>query len=141
VDKVLLDTDILSEIFKAKNATVVANAVAYKEAFGQVTLSVITVMEIVKGLHKINRADALQKFLVGLQTCEVLLFNQACAEIAGRIFADLEQIGHPIGRADPMIAAIALHNNLMLVSGNAIHYQQIQKLGYPLKLTEYCINI
>jgi len=29
VDKALLDTDILSEIFKAKNTTIVANAIAY----------------------------------------------------------------------------------------------------------------
>jgi tRNA(fMet)-specific endonuclease VapC len=66
VDKALLDTDILSEIFKAKNATIVANAIAYKEVFGQFTLSVITVMEIVKGLHKMGRVDALRKFLEGL---------------------------------------------------------------------------
>ncbi|MBU4225583.1 MAG: type II toxin-antitoxin system VapC family toxin [Chloroflexi bacterium] len=137
MDKALLDTDILSEIFKAKNATIVANAIAYKDVFGQFTLSVITVMEVVKGLHKMGRADALRKFLEGLHSSEVLPFDQACAEIAGRIFADLERIGHPIGRADPMIAAIAMHNNLTLISGNVTHYQQIQDLGYPLKLNNW----
>jgi len=137
VDKALLDTDILSEIFKAKNATIVANAIAYKEVFGQFTLSVITVMEIVKGLHKMGRVDALRKFLEGLHGSEVLPFDQACAEIAGRVFADLERIGHPLGRADPMIAAIAIHNNLTLISGNVTHYQQIQELGYPLKINNW----
>ena len=51
MNKALLDTDILSEILKAKNAGVVANAIKYKEGFGHFTISVITVMEIVKGLH------------------------------------------------------------------------------------------
>ncbi|MDP2976093.1 MAG: hypothetical protein Q8N45_07770, partial [Anaerolineales bacterium] len=66
-----------------------------------------------------------------------LPFDQACAEIAGRVFADLERFGRPIGRADPMIAAIAMHNNLTLISGNITHYQQIQELGYPLKLNNW----
>ncbi|MDI6770638.1 MAG: type II toxin-antitoxin system VapC family toxin [Anaerolineales bacterium] len=137
MDKALLDTDILSEVFKAKDATIVANAIAYREVFNQFTISVITVMEIVKGLHKMRRADALRQFLEGLHNSEVLPFDRACAEIAGRIFADLERIGRPIGRADPMIAAIAMHNNLTLVSGNQAHYQQIQGLGYPLRLDNW----
>lgn len=137
MDKALLNTDILSEIFKAKNATIVANAIAYKETFGQFTISVITVMEIVKGLHKMGRVDALRRFLEGLHSSEVLPFDQTCAEIAGRVFADLERIGHPIGRADPMIAAIAMHNNMTLISGNIKHYQQIQELGYSLKLNNW----
>jgi tRNA(fMet)-specific endonuclease VapC len=137
VDKALLDTDILSEIFKAKNAAIVANAVSYKEVFGQFTISAITVMEIVKGLYKMGRAEALRKFLAGLNSSEVLPFSQDCGEIAGRIFADLERVGHPIGRADPMIAAIAIHNNLTLITGNVVHYKQIQELGYPLELSNW----
>ena len=134
MDKALLDTDILSEVLKAKNRTVVERATAYKAMFGQVTLSAITVMEVVTGFHKQQRVDALQKFLAGLRNSEVLNFDQACAEIAGRIYADLERTGQPVGRADPMIASIAIHHNLVLVTGNTKHYQRIQTLDYPLKL-------
>ena len=137
MDKTLLDTDILSEILKAKDAAVVAKAAAYKAAFGPLTLSAITVMEIVKGFHQKGRADALQRFLEGLKASEVLSFDQACAETAGRIYGDLERAGQPIGRADPMIAAIALQHNLVLVTGNTDHYQRIQALGYPLKLDNW----
>ena len=49
-----------------------------------------------------------------------------------RVYGDLERLGKTIGGADPMIAAIAIHNGLTLVSGNVIHYQRIQELGYPL---------
>jgi predicted nucleic acid-binding protein len=108
VDKTLLDTDMPSEVLKAKNANVIERVTAYKAAFEQLTISVVTVMEIVKGLHKVQRADALQRFVDGLRASQVLIFDQACAEIAGRIYGDLERAGQPSGRADPMIAATAL---------------------------------
>jgi tRNA(fMet)-specific endonuclease VapC len=137
MNKALLDTDILSEILKAKNATVVSKAVEYKENFEQFTISVITVMEIVKGLHKVGRADALKKFLGGLKVIEVISFDENCSVIAGRMFADLENTGQPIGRADPMIAAIAVQNELTLITGNTVHYERIQKLGYSLKFDNW----
>ena len=137
MNKVLLDTDILSEILKAKNAGIVSKAVKYKETLEDFTSSVITGMEIVKGLHKVGRADALKKFLGGLQAIEVITFDESCSIIAGRMFADLENTGQPIGRADPMIAAIAIEHDLMLITGNTAHYERLQKLGYSLKLDNW----
>ena len=116
---------------------VVERVAAYKAIFGQITLSTITVMEIVKGFHKMSRADALQKFLEGLTASEVLIFDQACAEIAGRMYGDLERTGQPVGRADPMIAAVALQHGLTLITGNTDHNQRIQALGYSLKLDNW----
>jgi len=65
------------------------------------------------------------------------VFDRSCAETAGKIYADLERTGQPIGRADPMIAAIAIQHNLTLVSGNTDHYQRIQNLGYSLKIENW----
>ncbi len=137
MNKALLDTDILSEILKAKNAAVVSKAVAYKESFERFTISVITVMEVVKGLHKVRRTDALEKFINGLQAIEVIPFEQNCSILAGRMFADLERVGQPIGKADPMIAAIAVQHNMTLVTGNTAHYKRLQELGYSLKLENW----
>jgi predicted nucleic acid-binding protein len=53
--------------------------------------------------------------------------------------ADLERTGQPIGRADPMIAALALRHDLTLVTGNIAHYQRIQALGYNLSLDNWRI--
>ena len=50
MNKALLDTDIYSEILRGDNATVTAHARTYRQAHGRLTLSVITVMEMVKGL-------------------------------------------------------------------------------------------
>lgn len=64
----------------------------------------------------------------------MLTLDLPSAEVAGRIYADLERTGQPIGLADTMIAAIALQKNLTLVTGNLSHYQRLQSLGYALKL-------
>ena len=137
MDRSLLDTDIFSEILKGIDPRVVANATAYRALFGRYTVSVITVMEIVKGLHKLRREDRIQHFVTGLTTEELLTLDARSSELAGRIYADLERAGQPIGRADPMIAAIALHDGLTLVTGNLAHYQRIQVLGYGLKLDNW----
>jgi tRNA(fMet)-specific endonuclease VapC len=139
LDKALLDTDIFSEIMKGIDQRVVARAVAYRTVFGRYTISVITVMEIVKGFHKLQREDRIEQFLAGLPTVEVLMFELRSAELAGRIYADLERTGQPIGRADPMIAALALRHDLPLVTGNVAHYQRIQALGYNLSLDNWRI--
>jgi tRNA(fMet)-specific endonuclease VapC len=137
LDKALLDTDIFSEILKGIDPHVVAQAIAYRAIFGRYTISTITVLEIVKGLHKMQREDRIQEFLDGLTTVDILTLDMQSAEVAGRIYADLERTGQPIGRADPIIAAIALEHGLTLITGNQAHYQRIQDLGYELKLDNW----
>jgi tRNA(fMet)-specific endonuclease VapC len=117
VNKSLLDTDIFSEILKGVDQTVVAKAIAYRTIWGRYTISAITVLEIVKGLHKVQREERIQQLLVGLAAVELLILDLQSATLAGRIYADLERTGQPIGRADPMIAAIALHHDLTLITG------------------------
>lgn len=130
MDRSLLDTDILSEVLKGRDAHVVTRAIAYKQQFGHLTISSITVMEVVKGFHKAGQPASLDRFLTALHSSEILAFDSAAAEIAGKIYGDLERDGQPIGRADVMIAAIALSRNLTLVTGNLRHYERIQVAGY-----------
>ena len=101
MDKALLDTDIFSEVLEGIHPAVVARASAYQTVFGHFTVSLITVLEIVKGYQKIKREDRIQKFLSILPAVELLSLDLQSAEIAGRILGDLERLGHPIGRADP----------------------------------------
>lgn len=137
MNKSLLDTDTLSEIFKEKNAKVKQKANDYLAQFDQYTISIITVMEVIKGFHKVQREEHIQRFLSTISTAEILTLNMKNAELAGRIYADLEKTGKPIGCADPMIGAIALENDLVLTTGNLQHYEYIQDLGYPLKLDNW----
>ncbi len=137
MNRALLDTDIYSEVLRGVNATVAAHALAYRQAQGRLTLSVITVMEMVKGLQKAQRPQKIAALLANTAAEETLEFGQSAAETSGRIWGDLERIGHPIGMADPMIAALALVHGLELVTGNTAQYQRIQQLGYPLTLVNW----
>ena len=137
MEKTLLDTDIFSEILKQKHVNVVTRAKQYHTVFGYYTISTITILEIVKGFHKAHREDDIQRFLTAVTTAEILTLNVKTAELAGRIYADLERTGHQIGRADPMVAAFALEHHLILSTGNVSHYQYIQNLGYALKVENW----
>ena len=137
MNKGLLDTDIFSEFLKGQDPKVLQNAAAYRQAIGPLTISVVTVMEMVKGFHKVNREPAIQALLTRLASEEVLGFDIDAAQKAGRIHADLERTGQPIGWADTVIAAIALQYGLELITGNTTHYQRVQLLGYPLTLVNW----
>jgi hypothetical protein len=52
VNKALIDTDIFFELGKDVNQTIVGNGATYRAAFGRYTISVITIMEIVRGFQK-----------------------------------------------------------------------------------------
>jgi tRNA(fMet)-specific endonuclease VapC len=134
VNKALLDTDTFSELGKGADQSVARNAAAYRTTFGRYTLSVITIMEIVRGPQKKRATRQLQTFLTHIASEEVLSFDQAAAERAGRNEGDLERVGRPIGRADPMTAAIAWQNGMELVTGNTAPDQRIQQIGSPLVL-------
>lgn len=55
-------------------------------------------------------------------------FDDACAEIYGRIRADLAKTGTPIGSNDIQIASIALVNDLILVTHNVREFSLIEGL-------------
>jgi predicted nucleic acid-binding protein len=137
LNKALIDTDILCEIGKAKDAAVAANAKTHRRSFCHYTFFTVTVMEIVSGFQRTQAAGRLNAFLAALPHMEVLPFDQPAAELAGRISGDLERIGQPIGVADTMIAAIAIENGLELVTGNTSDYQRVQQLGYQLTLVNW----
>lgn len=137
MDKALLDTDTLSEVLKGKDPNVVIRASAYHAQFGRYIIASVTVMEVVKGLHKIQQPQRVQQFTSYLGSLEILSFDTAAAELAGLIYADLERTGQPIGWAAPMIAAVAIRHGLLLTTGNINHYQRIVNLGYGVRLDNW----
>jgi tRNA(fMet)-specific endonuclease VapC len=137
VNKSLLDTDILSEVSKGINQIVTRNATAYRQAHGVLTLSVISVMEVIQGYQRVGGSNRIQAFRNAIASEEVIPFDQPAADLAGHIAGDLDRVGRPIGRCDPMIAAVAIVNGLELVTGNTTHYQRVQQLGYPLTLANW----
>jgi predicted nucleic acid-binding protein len=133
----LLDTDILSEIVKGKDKTVAERAIAYLHAEGRFTTTAVTVAEVVYGFRRMGREDRIAAFEASLSNVDVLPFDDAAARIAGRINADLQGQGRIIGMPDVMIAAIALHHGLTLVTGNSAHFEYVRALGHELGLDNW----
>lgn len=137
MDRVVLDTDIFSEIFKQRDPTVAARAIAYQTARGSFTISVITAMEITSGLHRIQAAKQLVRVEAMLTGCEVLPFDLAAALLAGRIDAELKRCGTTINLNDVMIAAIAIGAKVPIVSENTAHFEAVRSAGYPLDVENW----
>jgi tRNA(fMet)-specific endonuclease VapC len=137
MNKALLDTDILSEVLKGRNPQVVAQAEAYLRHHAMLTVSAVSVIEVVSGLQRMARSAQLEQFLRALDAIEVLPVDTQSAVLAGRIDGDLLRTGQPIGRADPIIAAQAITHGVVLVTGNARYYERIVALGYPLRMANW----
>ncbi len=84
-----------------------------------------------------GREDRIAAFEASLVNVEVLPFDDATARIAGRINADLQNQGRIIGMPDVMIAAIALHHRLALVTGNVAHFEYVRALGHELGIDNW----
>ena len=63
MNRALLDTDILSEVSKAIDPTVARNATAYRQAHGYLTLSVVSVMEVIQGYQRVGATTRIRAFL------------------------------------------------------------------------------
>jgi tRNA(fMet)-specific endonuclease VapC len=137
VNKSLLDTDILSEIHKARDRGLVERAEQCRQEFGSYSLASVTVLEVVRGLRMAGKTEKLTAFLTGLAGEEVLACTRSTAELAGLIDADFQSAGQTIGRIDPIIAATAIEHDLVLVTGNTDHFARVQSLGYALPLENW----
>jgi tRNA(fMet)-specific endonuclease VapC len=137
VNQALLDTDTLSEILRAKNATVLRNADAYRQEFGRHTISTISIVEVVQGFARLGHEHRIADFNQRISAHEVLPLGQSAALIAGRMYGGLLRAGQNIGRADCLIAAIAVRHGITLISGNLEHYERIVHLGFPLTLANW----
>jgi tRNA(fMet)-specific endonuclease VapC len=75
-----------------------------------------------------GRLSNLQLLATLFQQFESLPFDDAAAAVYGRIRADLTVQGTPIGPNDLIIPAIALANNLILVTHNTREFARVAGL-------------
>jgi predicted nucleic acid-binding protein len=129
MDLSLLDTDILTEIFKLRNQTVAANAIAYLQQHGQFAISAITRFEVIRGLRHKRAANSLQRFEVMCAGMLVLPVTADVLDRAADLWVQARDGGHPQHDADLIIAATALVEGRTLVTGNTTHFQWISGLS------------
>ncbi|MBM3948835.1 MAG: type II toxin-antitoxin system VapC family toxin [SAR202 cluster bacterium] len=127
----LLDTDILSNLYKKAPSISLIRKLAAVPAEQQFTSS-ITLGEMLYGAHKEGpRGTRLLEWTQStlLPNLAVLPFDLDAARHYGRIRAELEKRGRPLGDADLRIASIALSRGLIVVTGNVRHFEQVPGLA------------
>ena len=123
----LLDTNTCIIHLKGKN-------IHLKEKLDSISISEIAVCSIVKselfyGAMRSAKPESNLKLQQGfLDKFVSLPFNDEAAIIFGNIRAELTSKGTPIGGYDLQIAAIALANNLILVTHNTREFSRIPQL-------------
>lgn len=124
---VLLDTDTLS-LFLRNDLQVVAHVQQYLQHFDTLNISIITKYEILSGLYHKDASKQLMRFEQLLVLLNVIPLNDYAVEIAAKKYAETRKLGTPIDDIDLLIAAIALANNLAIVTHNTKHFSKISEL-------------
>lgn len=140
--KALIDSSTYFDMLNAsrhQQATWAQNTrthtIRYLSRYAQLTLSGLTVVEVVDGLKRKGQDKAISQFLSHtLPQFEVIYPDQPIMALAGEINATLALAGRSIGVVDCLIAATAITHELVLVNANTKHFPRIVIAGYPLTL-------
>lgn len=128
MDEALLDTDILSEVLKAKDQVVLARAQDYLTAHQRFAFSAITFYEVLRGLLAKRASRQLSRFLNTARSSEILPIDLSVLQRAAELWAEAQTQGRPRDDADLIIAATALESGLELVTGNVAHFTWVPGL-------------
>ena len=125
----LLDTNVLSELMLPDPSPGLLMRMAMTAREDRATSS-IAVGELLYGAYRMSRPETFLDGIRRVATTDiwVLPFDQESAEEYGRLRAHLESRGTPIGDADTQIAAIALANDLTVVTANVRHFERVPGL-------------
>lgn len=128
MDAALIDTDIVSEVLKQRNAAVAQKAAAYLTDHGQFAFSVFTRFEIARGYKEKGATRLLTRLATFCRHSLVLPLTDAIFDRAEDLWVLARKAGHPHGDADLIIAATALEHGRLLVTGNTAHFKWIPGL-------------
>jgi tRNA(fMet)-specific endonuclease VapC len=127
----LLDTNILSEVIKPQPNSQVME---HLERFAQsIATTSVTLHELLFGCYRLppsKRRQKLEEYVSSLLTQSIPIFNYdlAAAELHASERARLVGLGRTPAYIDGQIAAIAIVNNLVLVTNNTADYADFQNL-------------
>jgi tRNA(fMet)-specific endonuclease VapC len=128
MDAVLLDTDILSEVLKQRDAIVAQKATDYLQDHGQFAFSIFTRFEIARGYKEKRAGRLLARLATFCRHSLVLPLTDAIFDRASDLWVLARRGGYPHGDADLIIGATALEHGRALVTGNTAHFAWIPGL-------------
>lgn len=125
--KYMLDTNICIYIIKKKPESALRNLKANIEK--GLAISAITLAELFHGVEKSAYPEknmlALKQFL---SIMDILTFDDMAAAEYGKICANLQRQGTPVGVMDMLIAAHAKSKDLIIVTNNIREFEQVEGL-------------
>jgi tRNA(fMet)-specific endonuclease VapC len=125
--KILLDTNMCIYIIKNNPPEVREHFSHY--SLGDIGIPAIAVAELYYGIEKSSAKEKnLQALTAFLLPLVILPFDMACAMAYGKIRAELELRGTPIGGMDMLIAAHAIAHQYTLITHNLKEFQRVPKL-------------
>ncbi|MTJ11552.1 type II toxin-antitoxin system VapC family toxin [Anabaena sp. UHCC 0187] len=123
----LLDTNVCIMYLKGRSLSI--NRYIDNLEVDKIAVCSVVKAELFYGSMRSNNPQKSLKIQKSfLQQFVSLPFDDSCGEIHGKIRADLANTGTPIGSNDIQIAAIALANNLILVTHNVREFSRTEGL-------------
>ena len=123
----MLDTNICIYVIKNKPETVIKRFLERDP--DELCISSVTYAELMYGVEKSQRVDKNRlAMMLFLSPITILDFNARAAEEAGKIRAELEKKGTPIGPLDVLIAGHAKAEELTLVTNNTREFVRVENL-------------
>ncbi len=127
MNRVLIDTDILSYYFKG-DKDVTENFDLYLQKNEIIEISVITYYEILGGLYARDAHNQLNVFKDFISENAVIPMTDNSASISADLYSKLRKSGKTVDDIDILIAGIAIDNDLTLITNNEKHFNRIPGL-------------
>jgi len=124
----LLDTNIVSAALRDTRGACAARIGAMDAA--ALCTSIVVAAELRFGVAKKGSAELARRVEQALSTLRVLPLDGDADRHYGRLRADLERRGQPIGANDMLIAAHALAIDAVLVTDNVSEFSRVPDLRY-----------
>ena len=123
-----LDTNIITAFLK-NDLQVVERVSNYLELYDRLTINIISYYEILRGLKDLGNQEKIITFEAFIQENELILIRKETVEKAAEIYAYLKKSGNLIEDADILMAAIAIVEDLTLVTNNTVHFLRVKGLS------------
>jgi tRNA(fMet)-specific endonuclease VapC len=123
-----LDTNIITAFLK-NDLRVVERVSNYLELFDKLTINIISYYEILRGLKDLGNQEKLRSFEDFIQENELVFIRKETVEKAAEIYAYLKNDGNLIEDADILMAAIAIVEDLILITNNTGHFNRVKGLN------------
>ena len=123
---IVLDTDVLIEIFDKRSKTGEGVFKEITESGESAAITAVNLHEILYGLKKYA------KLVTEVMQLPVLSYAKEDASLAAELELRAEKRGTPVMRTDAMVAAMTMNNGAKLYTLDMKHFKPLESLGLKL---------